>query len=158
MSTDPIKLIRQITEPKPTVATKASETAATTAAATTKANSTASQAKDYVLSQSLKAKMSGGTGGGTRTQELASNNAKDVQDYYESAAKARKADAAAANKSNPTDGVLSEAKGKTAATTHSAEVQASLAKMTKAKDDAAMKAVDPKLASVLGVSKIIGTA
>lgn len=177
MSTDPIKLIRQITEPKTTAASKASEPAATGQAAkanapatspaaaskahppsTSQAAATATQAKDYLLSQSLKSKISSWSGDGSSTQQLASTNAKEIQNYYESAAKARKADAASGSKANATDSLLSETKGATGTPVHSFDAEQSLKKMAATKEDAAMKAIDPKLASILGVSKIIGTA
>lgn len=188
MSTDPIKLIRQITEPKTTTAAKppespkpgaepaakaapaaASNSAAASkanamdtlkaqAAASTKANAVAGQAKDYVLSQSLKSKMSARSGDGTSTQELASANATEIQNYYEGAAKARKAEAASASKTNSMDSLLSETKGATGVPGHSFDAQQSLKKLAATKEDAAMKAIDPRLANILGVSKIIGTA
>ncbi|QQS05081.1 MAG: hypothetical protein IPK50_22845 [Fibrobacterota bacterium] len=188
MSTDPIKLIRQITEPKTTTAAKppeppkpgaepaakaapaaASNSAAASkanamdtlkaqAAASTKANAVAGQAKDYVLSQSLKSKISTRPGDQSGTPDLASANATEIQNYYEGAAKARKAEAASGNKTGSTDTLLSETKGATGVPGHSFDAQQSLRKMAATKEDAAMKAIDPRLANILGVSKIIGTA
>ncbi|HNY30249.1 MAG TPA: hypothetical protein PKO15_05115 [Fibrobacteria bacterium] len=182
MPTDPIKLIREITAPKTVTPPKAAEGAQASAEATktasgqsgkdataaaaksdpkgaSQAQATASQAKAYVVAQSLKAKMSPmASGTGTRTLDLAAANANEVQNYFETAAKARKAEAAAATKADPLQNVLSDARGKTEAPKLSAEAQASIAKSAPKKEDAGMKAVDSRLASILGVSKIIGTA
>lgn len=173
MPTDPIKLINRILEPKTTASTKPADTAQaagkadpaaaqkdkTAAAAKTGApasgqTAAASQTKAYVVDQGLKSRMSGGGGNGTRTQELAQANAKDVQAYYESAAKTRKSEAAANAKADPLQGVLSDARGKTGNTQFSAAAQASLNKSAAYKEAVASRAADAKA----GVSKIIGTA
>lgn len=151
MPTDPIKLINKIFEPK--TATTAKKTDATTTPATT---ATTQSAKDYVLSQSLNARLSG-TGGGSRTQDLATYSAKGLADSFKKAHEAQMADKKTA--ANPMDGVLADAKkGGTNAPQLSAEAQASIQKGAKATADAGLNTIDKKLAQVVGISRAIGSA
>lgn len=154
MPTDPIKLINKIFEPKTTTATKQTDAATTpTTAATT---TTAQSAKDYVLSQSLNARLSG-AGGGTRTQELATYSAKGLAESFQKAHEAQMADKKTA--ANPMDDVLAASKKTgTNAPQLSAEAQASIQKGAKATADAGLNAIDKKLAQVVGVSRAIGAA
>lgn len=155
MPTDPIKLINKIFEPTTTTAPMkagATTTPTTAPAATT----TAQSAKDYVLSQSLNAKLSG-TGGGSRTQELATYSAKGLAESFQKAHEAQMADKKPAT--NPMDDVLaSSRKTGTNAPQLSAEAQASIQKGTKATADAGLNAIDKKLAQVVGISRAIGSA
>lgn len=146
MPTDPIKLINKIMEPTTTAAApKKTETTATPA----------QSAKDYVLSQSLNARLSGT--GGSRTQELATYSAKGLAESFKKAHEAQMAEKKTA--ANPMDGVLADAKKTgTNAPQLSAEAQASIQKGTKATADAGLNAIDKKLAQVVGISRAIGSA
>ncbi|MBK8803555.1 MAG: hypothetical protein IPN71_16155 [Fibrobacteres bacterium] len=158
MPTDPIKLMRQIMQPMDSGSAPPAGPAKMEPKGTSQSEATASQARDYVVSQSLKSKMSGESASGTTSFDLASANAKEIQSYYESAAKARKAEAASATKSDSLQGVLSQTQGATGNIALKPEVQSSLNQRVQTKEDAAMKAIDPRLANILGVSKIIGAA
>lgn len=152
MSIDPIKLVNKILAPTNSPSTTSGSSTSTPAP--TAATKTAS-ARDYALSLDAFAGMGAA---GSRTGQLATYNAKGLQSDFEAADKARKAEAASKPKFDPTESLLSDAKRPTGTPKASADVQAILSKTTVAKADAAMKSVDPKLAAILGVSRIIGTA
>ena len=145
MATDPIKLVKNILEPKATTTAAKTETKATTTAAEAKPKAGA----DYKLSSSLNAMLSGTSGGGSRTQELANYTAKGLKDAFQQAHEARAAEAKSSTKSNPMDDVLAASKkAGTNAPQLSAQAQA-IIDQTKPKTTADQKS---------GVSKIIGTA
>lgn len=147
MPTDPIQLINKILEPTTTAAAPKKTEAAATAA---------QSAKDYVLSQSLNARLSG-TGGGTRTQELATYSAKGLAESFKKAHEEQMADKK--TPANPMDSVLADAKQTgTNAPQLSAQAQASIKNGTQAAADAGLNAIDKRLAQVVGISRAIGSA
>ncbi len=146
MPTDPIQMINKILEPTTTAAApKKTEAAATTA----------QSSKDYVLSQSLNAMLSGS--GGSRTQELATYSAKGLAESFKKAHEEQMADKKTA--ANPMDGVLADAKRTgTNAPQLSAQAQTSIKSGTQATADAGLNAIDKRLAQVVGISRAIGSA
>jgi len=169
MSTDPIKLVQSILNPKtttPAASTKTTESAKTAPAATAAAKATestaATNASDaYKLSQSLLKKMSQtNVGASTETTGHSTYTAQGLKDYFQSAHESQtKAKSAAAATPKPLDDVLKVSRDKG---TNEPKLSAAAQDIVKEKKatatDTALAAVDSKLAQTVGVSRIIGTA
>lgn len=175
MRTDPIKLVQNILNPKtatPAPTSKSAEIAnssssgesATTAAkakesASTKAATNATDA--YKLSQSLQKKLAQvNTGATPDTPDLSTYTAQGIKEYFQSAHEAQtKAKTAAAASPKPLDDVLKASQEKvTNAPKLSAAAQEIVKEKKATSTDAALAAVDSRLAQTVGVSRIIGTA
>jgi hypothetical protein len=175
MSTDPIKLVQNILNPKtaaPATKTKAAETA--NAGSTESAAATASKAKEstatkaatnasdaYKLSQSLQKKMTqANTSATTETPDLSTYTAQGLKEMFQAAHETQtKAKAAASAAPKPLDDVL---KASQASGTNEPKLSAAAQEIVKEKQatstDKALSAIDSKLAQTVGVSRIIGTA
>jgi hypothetical protein len=167
MRTDPIKLVQSILNPKTeTPATKPADSVkpeATSAKANestaTKAAANASDA--YKLSQSLQMKLTqANTGAAPETPDLSTYTAQGIKDYFQSAHEAQtKAKAAASATPKPLDDVLKVSQGNaTSEPKLSAAAQEIVKEKKTTATDAALAAVDSRLAQTVGISRSIGTA
>ncbi|MEK7394904.1 MAG: hypothetical protein AAB214_20280 [Fibrobacterota bacterium] len=174
MSTDPIKLVQNILNPKiatPASTSKSAETAqpstsgdsATTTAKANEstANKAASNASEaYKLSQSLQKKLTqANTGATPETPDLSTYTAQGIKDYFQSAHEAQtKAKAAATAAPKPLDDVLKVSQGNA---TNEPKLSAAAQEIVKEKKttatDTALAAVDSRLAQTVGISRTIGT-
>mgnify|MGYP000974587882 FL=1 len=158
MSTDPIKMVKDILAPKSTATKTTGSTSAASTTATSATGSTSS-ADAYKLSQSLLKLMSQDSGD-TTTQDMSNYTAKGLKDYFQSAYDVRsKEKAAAAAAPKPLDEVLkaSQAKG-TNEPTLSAAALAIVNDKKSTATDTGLAAVDQRLAQTVGISRTIGTA
>jgi hypothetical protein len=167
MSTDPIKLVQNILNPKsPTSAAKSKtvEAPQTDAPATSakEKESAATNASDaYKLSQSLQKKLTQtNTGAAPETPDLSTYTAQGIKDYFQSAHEAQtKAKAAASATPKPLDDVLKVSQGNANSEPKlSAAAQEIVKEKKTTATDAALAAVDSRLAQTVGISRSIGTA
>jgi hypothetical protein len=171
MSTDPIKLVQNILNPKiPTSAAKSKTVdapqtdAPATSAKEKESPSTmaATNASDaYKLSQSLQKKLTqANTGATPETPDLSTYTAQGIKDYFQSAHETQtKAKVAASATPKPLDDVLKVSQGNaTSEPKLSAAAQEIVKEKKTTATDAALAAVDSRLAQTVGISRSIGTA